>query len=656
MDQGAEVTSDPTRATSARVIVNDLGRGAVAPEGLDYDSIARANPLVIYCSLVSFPEGGPEGVMDLEDEPVLSALGLNRYGWDAPRREPLPVPSFFGAVFAMIHIACALRPHINGRGPQHIEVPLFSAALNVLGRATVTVQDPRYGDAPPGVPRVPIAELYRCADGKYLQPHATFPHFAHIICAVGGHPEWGEEAAAGLRKIKDKETQTVWERRFIEMWRQKPARDWEDLLEAHHGAGTIARTHEEWRAEPHARASKIFVEDKKDGRWRLGPAAMLKANPRPADWKALETGSLPSSARGPLGKPLPLADIRVADFCIIIAGPTVGRLLSDLGADVVKVEAPNRDLSPYLWFDVNRGKRSIVLDMRKKSAHQVAQRIIDSADVVTENFRSGKFAALGFNQDELVASRPELIYGATNALDFDGPWETRAGWEHNAQAGSGQQMARAENGVAQQVPFPVNDYATGLCGAMGIVLAILRRDLTGLGSRTRASLVRSGTFLQFVSYEPDMDAPRRLRPGEFLKCQDGYVSAWLHVGATEVQERALKEARAGSNEKLCAAVLTGLFDAGVSAIRERKPKEMLREPWVAANGLAIAWEHPRFGPMHQATPRARASHFETSKSRPAPAPGAESLEILHELGFGARADQLLADGAVGAYMPLFGGD
>jgi hypothetical protein len=60
--------------------------------------------------------------------------------------------------------------------------------------------------------------------------------------------------------------------------------------------------------------------------------------------------------------------------------------------------------------------------------------------------------------------------------------------------------------------------------------------------------------------------------------------------------------------------------------------------------------------MHQATPRAVASHFETSKSRPAPAPGAESLEILHELGFGARADQLLADGAVGAYMPLFGAD
>ena len=146
-----------------------------------------------------------------------------------------------------------------------------------------------------------------------------------------------------------------------------------------------------------------------------------------------------ASRKGPHGKPLPLAGTRIADFCIIIAGPTVGRVLADLGADVIKIEAPNRELSPYLWFDVNRGKRSILLDLKKPEAVDVARRIIDRADVVSENFRSGKFAAFGFGYDALVKDRPELICASTNALDYDGPWETRAGWEHNAQAGSGQQ-------------------------------------------------------------------------------------------------------------------------------------------------------------------------------------------------------------------------
>ena len=583
-DEGATIIekAGAEDAANANVVINDLGRGATPPPGLDFAALSKVNPRLVYCALVSFPEAGPKTALELEDEPVMAALGFNRYAWEAPKREPLPVASFFGGAYAALYIACALRPQVAAHGPQYIEIPLFAAALNVLGRATVIVDEPRYGDVPPGTSRVPIADIYRCGDGRYLQPHATFPHFAQTICDVGGHPEWGPAAGAGLRWVKDKATEDMWHARFEEMWAKKPALDWENELDRRKGSGTIARTQAEWIAEPHAHAAKIFVEDGKGG-WRTGAATRVTANVAGASRPDTRSAAL-RTGRG--GKALPLSDIRVADFCIIIAGPTVGRLLGDLGADVVKVEAPDRELSPYLWFDVNRGKRSIALDLRKPQANEVARRVIAQADVVSENFRSGKFEALGFGYEAVVAERPDLIYASTNALDFEGPWERRAGWEHNAQAASGQQVARAENGVALQVPFPVNDYATGMLGALGVAFAILRRDLTGVGSRVRGSLVRSGTFLQLISYEPHVDAPKRLGEAQVLRCKDGYVSAWLPVEATGSQRGSLATAAALAAESSCEGVIAQLSTSGVSAMRELKPKEMIKEPWVEASGLA----------------------------------------------------------------------
>ena len=633
------------------VVVNDLGRDAKPPSGFDYASLAQRDPTLVYCSLVSFPDGGPTGCAELEDGPILAALGLNRYASDVPRREPLPAPSFFGAVTAAIYLACALRPHIRSAGPQKIEVSLFAATLNVLGRALATVADPRFPDAARGIPKLPVAELYRCADGRYLQPHATYPHFVHILCKVGGHPEWAREAGQGLRRLKDKATEDLWRSRFSDMYRQKTALEWENLIEGAKGSATVCRSYAEWRDEQHARHAQIFVPDEAHGGLKIGPATMISAN------EARQERKIPAPPRtvatGPTGKPLPLSGLRVVDFCIVIAGPTVARILADLGADVIKVDAPNRELSPYLWLDVNRGKRSIVLDLRKAEAREIAAKLIERADIVTENFRHGKFADLGFSHDKLAAERPDLIFGSTNALDYEGAWAKRPGWEHNAQAGSGQQVARQENGVPQQVPFPVNDYATGMLGALGIVLAILRRDLTGVGSRVRGSLVRSGTLLQLISFEPEVDAPAALNSPETLRCSDGWTSVWLSVDATAQQQMALSEARAVAKDLSAATIAERLRTAGLTALVESKPSELLQQPWMFERRLAIRWEHPVFGQMQQLTPHAEASAFETRSGFPAPEPGAQTIEILKELGYSGKIESFLADATATAHMKLF---
>src|SRR5262249_24120476 len=161
----------------------------------------------------------------------------------------------------------------------------------------------------------------------------------------------------------------LWRQRLKEAFRQRRAQDWEDAINAARGSCTIGRHHQEWLAEPHARESGMVRYDETSGRWRGGPGGTVSPNqgkdrPARAGRRRQRQGE---------SKPLPLDGLRVIDFCIVIAGPTCGRVLADLGADVVKVEAPDREIAPYLWLDVNRGKRSIVLDLRTEAGRKIAQ-------------------------------------------------------------------------------------------------------------------------------------------------------------------------------------------------------------------------------------------------------------------------------------------
>jgi crotonobetainyl-CoA:carnitine CoA-transferase CaiB-like acyl-CoA transferase len=633
-------------ASQATVIIEDVGRGAGLPIALSYDRIAADNPRLVYCRLVSFPEGAPACGPELEDEPVLAAIGLNRYARDTPQTEPLPVPSFCAAVMAATQISCALLPHIANGGPQFIEVPLFSATLNMVGRELVTVKDKRFADPSRNNPRLPIAELYQCADGRWVQPHGMYPHFVEILCRVAGHPEWAEEPAAKVERLSDGSVVPLWRQRFKKLFKERSAKDWEDSINAALGACTVCLHHEEWMAEPHARASGMFRLDDVSGRWRVGPGVAVVPNRGQAD---------PSRVRGMMlkpprdgAKPLPLDGLRVIDFCIVIAGPTCGRILADLGADVVKIEAPDREIAPYLWLDVNRGKRSIVLDLRAAAGRRIAQELVRDADVVTENFRIGKLDAVGLGYERLTAERPDLVYASLNALDHHGPWARRAGWEHNGQAASGMQWARNSGDEPQQVPFPVNDFATGMLGALGVVLALLRRELTGQGGHVLASLVRSATFLQLESFENENARPRLHTVG--IKCSDGWISAIIDQGST-----ALTVGAPALQARTCNEAIAELAVHGVSAFLERRPKDLVGDSsWLIDQGLLVRWNHPALGELVQATPRATASAFQSSKRFPAPVLGADTEEILRGAGCSeAQVEELLASGAAIKNRPLF---
>lgn len=648
-DQGAEVrdsgpASPVAQASTARIVINDLGRGNAPAAGLDFDSLAKANPHLVYCALVGFPAGGPADGPDLADGPILAELGLRLHGDEAPRQEPLPVASFFGAVMAGIYIGCALLPKM-ARRPQYIEVPLFSAALNVVSRELVTVDDPKYFDPSRDNPRLPISQLYRCADGEYLQPHGMYGRFVRIICEVGGHPEWVPEAVAGIACLPNRAAIGLWRERLAEMFRQRPAAEWEDLINAAGGAATVVRRHADWKAEAHAAESGLLTRDAASGRWRVGAGVVVTAKPgaKPRRSQAPRPAAAMAPSPG-TPKPLPLAGVRIVDFCIVIAGPTCGRVLAELGADIVKIDAADRDLGSYLWLDVNRGKRSLVLDLKTDGGREIAAKLVAGADVVLQNFRTGKIDAFGFDYAALAKARPDLVYGSFNCYDHAGPWAGRAGWEHNAQAAAGMQWGRAVDGVPKLVPFPINDYGTGLLGAFGIVMGLVLRGLAGIGSHVTGSLTRSATFIQMEALEGDGVAEPA---GRTFRCSDGWVSAWP-AGAVDLSGLAT-----GAAGRTCGEVLGELRGRGIRAAVERRPRDLLKEPWMTAAGLLVRWDHPEFGPLSQPTPQATASDFAADRRHPAPSPGSDGPAILTELGYGSRLEALSASKAVYRHLPLF---
>jgi len=153
------------------------------------------------------------------------------------------------------------------------------------------------------------------------------------------------------------------------------------------------------------------------------------------------------------------------DLCIILAGPTLGRTLGEFGADIIKIDNPTRGGSVSSHNDVNRGKRSLLLDLKSDVGRDLFWRLLEGADVVAQNYRAGKLEKLGLSYEEVRRRKPDIVYASLNAFGHLGPWRGRPGHEQFAQAATG--MQRRFGGAGQPViqPNPINDYGTGFMGA-----------------------------------------------------------------------------------------------------------------------------------------------------------------------------------------------
>lgn len=240
-----------------------------------------------------------------------------------------------------------------------------------------------------------------------------------------------------------------------------------------------------------------------------------------------------------------LSGIRVVDFSRILAGPFATQILGDLGAEIIKVEAPGGDDSRAyggagggirpVFASYNRNKKSVVVDLKTDEGREIAQQLVASADVLVHNYRVGVIDKLGLGYDELKVSCPELIYCEITGFGSQGPLKSKAAVDLIAQAYSGLLSFTGEPGRDPvRVPVSISDLTAGVYAALGILAALLWRERGGSGQKLETSLLESllslisvnltQAMLTGIPPEPMGTQNGMGQPNQVFRAQDGLVA------------------------------------------------------------------------------------------------------------------------------------
>src|SRR5437867_5609705 len=241
--------------------------------------------------------------------------------------------------------------------------------------------------------------------------------------------------------------------------------------------------------------------------------------------------------------------IRVLELTQIMAGPFCSMLLADLGAEVIKIENPRggddsrRMAPPYYngesaaFVAVNRNKYGIALDIRSPQGSDLLWRLIETADVLVENFRPGTMTRLGFGYEQVQAQQPRLIYCSISGFGHTGPYADRGGFDLVAQAMSGVLSVTGSPEEPAKVGVPISDLNAGLYASHAILAALFSRIRTGLGQYIDTSLLEAAlayTMWESNEYWATGTAPQRLgtahrlsAPYQVFPTADG----WIAIGA-----------------------------------------------------------------------------------------------------------------------------
>jgi len=398
----------------------------------------------------------------------------------------------------------------------------------------------------------------------------------------------------------------------------------------------------------------------------------------------------------------PLTGTRVAAFTHFAAGPIAAQYLGALGADVIKVEAPQRDVNRYAVRDpggklegispyfvvTNRNQRCLCLDLKKPGGIDAARRLIASADVLIENYRPGVMERLGLGFDDAAKLNPRLVYCSLSAYDPEGTARESPGQDLLIQALSG---LAGLSGRGDGPPVPVGAYLidgiTALQGVIGIQGALRHRDKSGLGQRVRCDMMSAAIYMmaQEASWAMNIGPTRRSDAGIAHANQsapygiyatvDGSVAISTFGGipmlrsiadvlglAAELEPLMTEQGAREKRDTIAAAIGRSLrpitcqqaidliAPTGAWVVRVRELAEALADPAVLATGI-VRDVHAQYGGDYRVVIEPlKLSASPLVFSRPAPGQGEHTLAILGELGYAPREVDAMIDGGA-AYCP-----
>jgi crotonobetainyl-CoA:carnitine CoA-transferase CaiB-like acyl-CoA transferase len=368
----------------------------------------------------------------------------------------------------------------------------------------------------------------------------------------------------------------------------------------------------------------------------------------------------------------PLRGVKVLDLTSVVSGPHAAMILSDQGADVIKVEAPEGDImrrggiTPG-FVSSNRGKRSIVLNLKKSAELSVLHRLIAVNDVLVQNFRPGVADRLGFGEHAARAINPALIYVSISGVGETGPYVRKRVYDPVIQALSGLADIQrdTETGRPRMVRTLIADKTTALAAAQAICAALYNKAVRGEGQHVRLAMLDvmvaylwpEGFQDLTLVEQTDSGVRPASAPDLIFRTVDGYITAgalsdaeWRGMctvlGRPEWIEDprfrtgAARSANAGARLTLVGKAfeagtsadwLTRLDAAQVPCAPVLTRRELLADPQVAANGLIVEFDQPRLGRVRQARPAARFGGTPSRAPSPAPGLGEHTREVLTEL-------------------------
>jgi crotonobetainyl-CoA:carnitine CoA-transferase CaiB-like acyl-CoA transferase len=386
--------------------------------------------------------------------------------------------------------------------------------------------------------------------------------------------------------------------------------------------------------------------------------------------------------------PAALEGITVLDFTRLLPGPFCTQLLCNLGADVIKIEDPKlgdymRSVPPivhdvsYPFLMVNRGKRSVAVDLKTPEGQEIVHKLARRADVVVEQFRPGVMARLGAAYDDLAMMNPKLVYCSFSGYGQTGPYKDLPGHDINFQALAGiLSVTTGQDDKRPAIPgVPIADMASAFNAALAILAALRTRDRIGRGEWIDVSILDTAVTLMVLGLARFLATGDEPVPGETLltgvfpfyslyETKDGRwlsVAAvepkfWIRmcavVGALELSERQFAD---GAERVAAAQTLAARFRERTSEdwealfAKEQLPitlvkrvSEVVRDPHVKARELLPLIDMPDVGKLQVIAHPAK--HAETKVRDPArvPGKGGNTVEILRSLGYTPRQIQVLA--------------
>jgi len=393
----------------------------------------------------------------------------------------------------------------------------------------------------------------------------------------------------------------------------------------------------------------------------------------------------------------PLKGLRVVDLTRVLAGPTCTQMLGDLGAEVIKIERPEAGddtrafAPPYMpntresayFVGVNRNKKSITLDIAKPEAQAIVHQLLESADILVENFKVGALAKYGLGWEQLKEKYPGLIYCSITGFGQTGPYAPRPGYDALIQAMGGVMSLTGEiEGEPQKVGIPVADLFAGLYGTIGVLAALRHKQETGQGQQIDIGMLDTHVAWlanQGMNYLATGENPPRLSnqhpnivPYQVFPTADGYMV--LSIGNDPTFERFCKNfglehlladeryatnaARVGNRalvtETLTALTRTKPTDEWIAKQEALKIgcgpintlEKVFADPHVQAREMLVTMDHASGEPVTVIANPVKLSATPPDYRSAAPVLGQHTDEVLASLGHDAAAIAKLRDGGI----------